>query len=80
MSPPAPQPCRLVLLGLATLAGVLTSAPLLAATVINQSRPLDPRGRIEIENLKGRIEVRAWDRTEVRITGSLGDGVEKLEI
>lgn len=80
MFPPAPQPCRLVLLGLATLAGVLTSAPLLAATAINLSRPLDPRGRIEIENLKGRIEVRAWDRPEVRITGSLGDGVEKLEI
>lgn len=46
----------------------------------NQSRPLDPRGRIEIENLKGRIEVRAWDRPEVKIEGSLGDDVEKLEI
>ena len=43
-------------------------------------RPLDPRGRVEIDNLKGRVEVRAWDRQEVRITGSLGDGVEKLII
>jgi hypothetical protein len=59
---------------------VLASAPLLAATPINESRPLDPRGRVEIENLKGRIEVRAWDRPEVKIEGSLGQGVEKLEI
>lgn len=52
----------------------------LAATPINETRPLDPRGRVEIENVKGRIEVRAWDRNEVRITGSLGEGVQKLDI
>lgn len=56
------------------------SAPLLAATPIDETRPLDARGKVEIDNLKGRIEVRAWDRAEVRITGSLGDGVERLEI
>lgn len=66
----------IAVLGLAMLA----STPLLAATPINQSRPLDPRGRVEIENLKGRIEVRAWDRAEVKIEGSLGEGVEKLVI
>lgn len=54
------------------------SAP--AATPIDETRPLDPRGEVEIENVKGRIEVRAWDRPEVKITGSLGAGVEKLEI
>lgn len=52
----------------------------LAATPINETRPLDPTGRIDIENLKGRIQVRAWDRAEVKITGSLGDGVEKLVV
>lgn len=51
-----------------------------AATPINQTRPLDARGRIDIENLKGRIEVRGWDRNEVRITGSLGKGVERLVV
>lgn len=55
-------------------------APAWAATPIDQVRPLDPRGRVEIDNLKGRVEVRAWDRQEVRVTGSLGDGVEKLFI
>ena len=55
-------------------------APAWAATPIDQVRPLDPRGRVEIDNLKGRVEVRAWGRQEVRVTGSLGDGVEKLVI
>ncbi len=52
--------------------------PVHAATPIDQTRSLDARGRIEIDNLKGRVEVRGWDRAEVKITGSLGDGVEKL--
>ncbi|MEO5629282.1 MAG: DUF4097 family beta strand repeat-containing protein [Thermomonas sp.] len=52
--------------------------PAHAATPINQTRPLDPRGRVEIDNLKGRVEVRGWDRQEVRISGSLGEGVEKF--
>ncbi|MEO8365889.1 MAG: DUF4097 family beta strand repeat-containing protein [Pseudoxanthomonas sp.] len=51
-----------------------------AATPIDQTRPLDPTGRVDISNLKGRIQVRAWDRAEVKISGSLGEGVEKLEV
>lgn len=58
----------------------LACAPLFAGTPIDQTRPMDPRGRLEIDNLKGRIQVRAWDRDEVRITGTLGQGVEKLVI
>ena len=56
------------------------TCPAFAATPIDQTRPLDPRGRVEIDNLKGRVEVRAWDRPEVRITGSLGAGVEKFTV
>jgi DUF4097 and DUF4098 domain-containing protein YvlB len=56
------------------------AAPAWAGTPIHESRPLEARGRLEIENLKGRIEVRAWDRNEVKIEGTLGAGVEKLEI
>jgi hypothetical protein len=62
------------------LCASLGSRPAFAATPIDQTRPLDPRGRIEIDNLKGRIQVRGWDRNEVHITGSLGTGVEKLVI
>ena len=59
---------------------LVVAVPALAAGPINESRALDPRGRVEVENIKGSIEVRAWDRPEVRIEGTLGDGVEKLEI
>ena len=58
----------------------LAALPALAGTPIDQTRPLDPRGRVEIEILKGRVEVRAWDRQEVKVTGTLGDGVEKFSL
>ena len=58
----------------------LAALPALAGTPIDQTRSLDARGRIEIENLKGRVEVRAWDRQEVKVTGTLGDGVEKFSM
>lgn len=51
-----------------------------AGTPINQSLPLDARGKVEVENIKGRIQVRTWDRNEVQLRGTLGDGVEKLEV
>jgi hypothetical protein len=66
------------------IAGLLAAPTLwncaLAATPINETRPLAARGHVAVENLKGRIEVRAWERNEVKIEGSLGQGVEKLEI
>ncbi len=59
---------------------LLVAASAHAGTPIDQTHPLDPGGKVEIENIKGRIQIRAWDRPEVQIRGSLGDGVEKLEI
>jgi DUF4097 and DUF4098 domain-containing protein YvlB len=58
--------------------GLLASAPVFAATPIEQSRPLAADGRVSIENLKGRIVVRTWAQPKVRIAGRLGKGVEKL--
>ncbi|MFP7723579.1 DUF4097 family beta strand repeat-containing protein [Lysobacter sp. A3-1-A15] len=54
--------------------------PALAATPIDETRPLDADGRLQVDNLKGLIEVRAWDRPEVRIQGQLGAGAERLSI
>lgn len=59
---------------------LLALAPVRAGSPIDQARALDPRGLVEVSNPKGLIEVRAWNRPEVRITGELGKGVEKLEI
>lgn len=66
---------------LATALATAAAAPAaLAATPIHENRPLEARGRLRVENLKGLVEVRAWDRNEVSIEGSLGAGVETLEI
>ncbi len=69
---PAPSLLFVALLAFSASAG--------AATPINETRALDARGRIDIENIKGRIQVRGWDRPEVKIAGSLGEGVEKLVV
>jgi len=61
-------------------ASLLLALPALAATPINQTRPLAADGSLRIENIKGEVVVRTWDRPEVHVTGSLGEGVEKLEI
>jgi hypothetical protein len=75
------MPIKAPILVLATIfIGICIAFPALAATPIDQSHPLDPRGRVEIDNLKGRVEVRAWDRSVVKITGSLGAGVEKFSV
>lgn len=51
-----------------------------AATPINQLKPLDADGAVSIDNVQGRIVIRTWARPEVKITGSLGQGVEKLVV
>lgn len=60
--------------------GLLAVAPAFAATPINEARPLAADGQVHIANVKGRIVVRTWSQAQVRITGSLGKGVEKLEV
>ncbi len=63
-----------------TCIAMLAVAPAFAATTINETRPLNADGKVQIENLKGRVVVRTWAQPQVRITGSLGKGVEKLEV
>ena len=62
----------------AVLLAMIVAVPALAATPINESRPLAADGSVSIENQKGRIVVRTWAQAQVKVTGSLGKGVEKL--
>lgn len=71
---------RIDVMGAVLALAWFAALPAQAATPINQTRPLDARGRVEIDNLKGRVEVRGWDRPEVTLTGMLGNGVEKLNV
>lgn len=68
------------LVKLAPLALAIAALPAFAGTPINQTRPLAADGNVSIENIKGRIVVRTWAQPQVRITGTLGKGAEKLEV
>lgn len=62
------------------VAVVMAAGAAWAGSPINQSRPLDPTGSVEIENVAGSVEVVAWSEARVEITGTLSDDAEKLEV
>ncbi len=62
------------------IATLIFSSQIIAATPINEQHPMALEGSVKIDNVKGEIIVRTWAKAEVKITGSLGKGVEKLEI
>jgi DUF4097 and DUF4098 domain-containing protein YvlB len=48
--------------------------------IINEHRSLKANGHVSVSNVAGSIEVSGWDRNEVAVTGTLGEGVDHLEI
>jgi DUF4097 and DUF4098 domain-containing protein YvlB len=72
---------KIVRLGIAlsTLAACFTMS--LAGTPIDERRPADAEARITIGNvINGSVTIKGWDRKEVVLSGTLGDGTEGLEI
>ena len=51
-----------------------------AGKTIQEHRTADPQGEVEIVNGSGRIEVAGWDRGEIEVSGSAGDGVERVDV
>jgi len=64
---------------LAALVLLAAGPAALAGTPINERKPADPAGQVEISNTAGLVEVTGWTRSEIEVTGELGDGVERLE-
>jgi len=62
-------------------AGVLLApfGSALAQTAVNRTLPLSNGGRVELSNVAGSVTVRGWDRNEVQLTGTLGDG-QRLDV
>ena len=52
----------------------------LAGTPISESRALKADAQVDIENVRGAVTVSGWDKDEISITGTLGDGNKGLEI
>ena len=55
-------------------------AAAVAGTPINETRDVDARARVDVSNVRGSVTVSAWDRPQVSISGTLGDGSKGLEI
>jgi DUF4097 and DUF4098 domain-containing protein YvlB len=62
------------------LLGLVATGSAFAGTPVEQTRALNADGQVGVENLKGRIVVRTWAQPQVKITGTLGAGVEKLQV
>jgi len=51
-----------------------------ASTPINLSKDIRPNAKINIDNVKGEVTVTAWDKNQVQVSGTLGDGAHPLEL
>ncbi len=51
-----------------------------AQTLIDEVRPAAPNVVVEVSNVKGSVDVSAWDKPNVEVTGTLGKGSERLEV
>ncbi len=58
---------------------LLTAMPAVLAETIDESADVHPRGEVEVSNVAGTVRVEGWDRDQVRVTGELGRGAERLE-
>jgi DUF4097 and DUF4098 domain-containing protein YvlB len=51
-----------------------------AESTVEETRSMSLDGMVQVENMAGSIEITAWDKAEISITGELGDSVDELEI
>jgi len=59
------------------LATILAGPAWLAAqTQVDQKHPAAPDAKVTIENMSGSVKVTGWDRAEVQVKGTVGDGGE----
>ncbi len=62
------------------LIALLAAGNALAGTPINQTRTVNADARIDVSNIKGSVSVSGWDKAEVAISGTLGDGAKGLAV
>jgi hypothetical protein len=62
------------------LALTLACSPALAGAPIDQSRPLAADATVSVRNVAGEVNISAWGRDQIQITGTLGEGARGLDI
>jgi DUF4097 and DUF4098 domain-containing protein YvlB len=50
-----------------------------AGTPINERAAVDPSGSVEVSNISGTVTVTGGEGSQVEVTGTLGDGTDRLE-
>lgn len=63
---------------LLALFGIAAAAP--AQQRIDERIATSPTGTVEVVNTSGSVRVVGWNRNEIRVTGTLGEGTERLQI
>ena len=59
------------------LFGVLLASPALAEK-IDQTQDADAKGKVEVFNLSGDVEIIGWNRKQIQVTGDVGDDAEEF--
>lgn len=72
------RPSLPLLMGFALAALPLQSAR--AEPTVDLHRPVAHSGAIRVENIAGSVRVVGWDKDELAVAGTLGAGVEKVDI
>ena len=62
----------------AVVLGLIAITPAFADN-IDRRAPMSHGGELEVSNLAGDVEIVGWSREEVRVTGDLWEGAERLE-
>jgi hypothetical protein len=67
-------------IGLATLLlAALAAAPTAAQERVDRTLPAPADGNVKVINIAGSVRVVGWDRNEVQVRGTLGEGTERLD-
>lgn len=63
-----------------TIALLLAAGPVRAQQNVDVTRTVVANATIHIENTAGSVRVQGWDRNEVRVTGTLAEDAEELQV
>lgn len=47
---------------------------------VDEHRPAEAAGQVEIQNVAGRVDVVGWDKPEVAVAGTVGGDVERVDV
>jgi hypothetical protein len=63
-----------------TIAALLSWTPVRASRTIQEHRAADAQGTVEVVDTAGSVELDGWDRNEIDVGGSAGDGVDRVDV